>query len=176
MVSFDCAVLDRVVLDIAAALPLAAGEPVMDTATAFRILSRAIHILSAIILGGGVFYMRSVLAYAGPEACFAGRRNVWARWVMVASTFLLVSGLYNFMVIVGQSKLPDAQPLPMTYHILFGIKFLLGLFVMFVAALVAGKSAAAERARANISRWLGRAWFGVMAIVIIGAMMRMLHP
>lgn len=157
------------------ALPLAAGEPVMDGATALRVFSRALHLLCAIILGGGVFYMRSVLAYSGPEACFAGRRQVWARWVAVASTILLVTGLYNYITYVRATKLPDAAPLPSTYHTLFTVKFLLGLFVMFIAALVSGKSAGAEKARGNMSRWLNIAWTSVMAIVIIGAMMRFLH-
>lgn len=166
---------DSHVWQLVAALPLAAGEPAMDANMAFRILSRAIHIICAIILGGGIFYMRSILSYSGPDACFAGRRQVWSRWVMMASTFLIISGLYNFMAIVGESKLPDHKALPPTYHMLFGIKMLLGLGVMFIAAIIGGKSAGAERARANISRWLNVGWFGVMTIVIIGAMMRMLH-
>lgn len=158
------------------ALPLAAGELVMDGTTAIRIASRALHLLFAIVLGGGVFYMRSVLAHSGPDACFAGRREVWARWVMVASAFLLASGLYNFMTIVRASKVAGAEPLPSTYHMFFGIKFLLGILVMFIVSLVAGKTAAAEKARANLSRWLNIAWTSVMAIVILGAMMRFMHP
>jgi putative copper export protein len=156
--------------------PLADGMPVMDGATALRIASRALHLLCAIILGGGVFYMRSVLAHSGPEACFAGRREVWARWVAIASMILLVTGLYNYILIVRAAKVPGAPELPFTYHVFFGIKFALGVGVMFIAALVAGKTAAAERARANMSRWLNIAWTSVMAIVILGAMMRMLHP
>jgi putative copper export protein len=170
--------LESPLWQLLAALPLAAGDaviPAMDANLAFRILSRAIHIVCAIILGGGIFYMRSVLAYSGPDACFAGRRQVWSRWVMVASTLLIVSGLYNFMAIVAESKLPDHKALPPDYHMLFGIKVLLSLAVMFIAAIVAGKSAGAEKARARISRWLNVGWFCVMAIVIIGAMMRMLH-
>jgi hypothetical protein len=158
-----------------AVLPLAAGEPVMDAAMATRVLSRALHLLCAIMLGGGVFYMRTVLAAAGPEACFAGRRQVWARWAAVASTILLITGMYNYIMYVRAAKLPDATPLPPTYHMLFGIKFLLALFVMFVAALVAGNSAGAEKARSQLSRWLNLAWTSVMAIVILGAMMRFFH-
>jgi hypothetical protein len=166
---------DHPAWQLLAALPLAAGEPTMNAEMSFRIVSRAIHLVCAIILGGGVFYMRSVLSYAGPDACFAGRRQVWARWVAVASTLLLASGMYNYLANVWASKVPGATALPFAYHILFGIKFLLGLFVMFVAALVGGKSAGAEKARANIGRWLNLAWSAVMAIVILGAMMRFMH-
>jgi hypothetical protein len=87
----------------------------------------------------------------------------------------LASGLYNYLTIIWASKEPGARALPSTYHMLFGIKFLLGLTVMFIASVVSGSSAAAERARANLSRWLNIAWMCIMAIVIIGATMRMLH-
>jgi hypothetical protein len=52
---------------------------------------------------------------------------------------------------------------------------LLGLGVMLIMSLVAGKTAAAERVRQDMSRWLNIAWTSVMAIVILGAMMRMMH-
>ncbi len=167
--------LDNSAWQLLHALPLAAGEPTMDAQLSFRIVSRALHIVCAIILGGGIFYIRSILAQAGPDACFADRRQVWARWVAFASAILLASGLFNFWVILQDSKLPGARPLGGTYHMLFGIKLLLGLGVMFIAALVAGKTAAADRARANLRRWLNYAWTGVLAIVIIGAMLRALH-
>ncbi len=157
------------------ALPLAAGEPLMDGAMLLRIASRALHVLCAIILGGGLFYMRSVLAASGPDACFADRRQTWSRWVAAASTILLATGLLNYISYIKAAKLPGATPLPSTYHMLFGIKFLLGLAVMFIAAVVAGRSSLAERARGNILRWLRVAWTAVMAIVVIGATMRMLH-
>jgi putative copper export protein len=155
---------------------LAAGEPAMDAATSFRVISRALHLVCAIILGGGVFYMRSVLSYAGPDACFAGRRQVWGRWVAIASTLLLATGLFNYITIVRAAKAPGAPELPLTYHMFFGLKFALAIGVMFIAAIVAGNSAAAEKARASIARYLNIAWTMVMAIVILGAMMRFLHP
>jgi hypothetical protein len=73
------------------------------------------------------------------------------------------------------AKAPGADALPQTYHMLFGIKFLLALGLMGVASIVAGKTAAAERARANMPRWLNVAWTLVMAIVVVGAMMRFFH-
>lgn len=166
---------DHPVWHLLAALPLAEGEPTMNAQLAIRIASRAAHLLCAIILGGGVFYLRTVLAKAGADACFAGRRQVWAMWVGVASGLLLASGMYNYLASIWASREPGAHALPSAYHMLFGIKFLLGLFVMFVAALVAGKSAGAEKARANIGRWLNLTWYAVMAIVIIGAVMRFMH-
>ena len=156
-------------------LPLAAGEPTMDAAMITRIVSRALHLLSAIILGGGVFYIRSVLAETGPDAYFGGRRQVWARWIAVTSTVLIATGLFNYIMFVRDAKVPGATALPPTYHMLFGVKFLLAIGVMGVASIVAGKTAAAERARASMPRWLNMAWTGIMAIVVIGALMRFFH-
>jgi hypothetical protein len=156
-------------------LPLAAGEPTMDGTTIVRIVSRALHLLCAIILGGGVFYIRSVLADAGPEACVAGRRQVGARWIAVAATVLIATGLFNYIAYVRDDKAPGATELPPTYHMMFGIKFLLALGVMGIASVIAGKTAVAERVRANMPWWLNIAWTLVMAIVVVGAMMRFFH-
>lgn len=155
-------------------LAQATAEPQIDAAFVARVLSRIIHILCAIIVGGGVFYMRSILSPAGVDACFADRRSVWARWVALASFLLIASGLFNFMVIWSEYR-AAGEKLPPTYHALFGIKVLLGLLVMFIASILAGKTATADRFRVNIGRWLNIAWTSVMAIVVIGALLRAHH-
>jgi uncharacterized membrane protein len=91
--------------------------------------------------------------------------------VGIASLFLLVSGLMNFMNNIGLAK-ENGTPLPPTYHMLFGIKFLLGLFVMFIAAILAGKTALADKFRQKMGWWLNIAWTASLAIVIIGALLR----
>ncbi len=139
-----------------------------------QLVSRVLHILSGIVLVGGLFYMRSVLAPAGADACFAGRRAVWAKWVGIASAFLLVSGVYNLIVVIQQSKAAEVK-LPPTYHILFGAKFLLALLVMFISAILAGKTEAAERFRQSMSKWLNIGWLASLAIIVIAAILRTLH-
>ena len=139
-----------------------------------NIVSRALHILGAIMLGGGLFYMKAVLAPKGADACFAGRREIWAKWVGVATFLLLATGVYNFLVINNGVK-ADGGKLPSTYHALFGVKVLVGLGVMFLGAVLAGKTAAAEKFPANLGRWLNLAWAGVVAIVVIAAVLRTLH-
>jgi uncharacterized membrane protein len=154
---------------------LAAGAtPTLDGHYVMQIISRVLHITFAMIMVGGLFYLRSVLAPAGPKACFAGRREVWARWVGIATFFLLASGIYNAMIILGKGQGPDTR-LPPTYHMLLGIKFLLALLVMVVMSLLAGKTAAAERFRGNMKRWLNIAWMAALAIVILAAVMRSFH-
>ena len=146
----------------------------LDVSQLVQLVSRVLHILGAIVLVGGLFYIRSVLSPAGVEACFAGRRAVWARWVGVATFLLLATGIYNFLVINDQVKAGGEQLEP-TYHMLFGIKFLLGLLVMFLAAMLAGKTALAEKFRTNMGRWLNVAWFAALAIVVIAALLRTFH-
>jgi hypothetical protein len=154
-------------------LPLA-ELPEMDAMFFVRVVSRILHILAAIILGGGLFYIRSILSHAGADACFADRRAAWARWVGIMSLLLLASGLFNLFAIIRDAR--DAgEKLPAAYHALFGVKFLLGLLVMFIAAILAGRTQLADRFRMNMRRWLNVAWGAVIAIVVIGALLRMMH-
>jgi hypothetical protein len=55
---------------------------------------------------------------------------------------------------------------------LFGLKFLLGLLVMFLASILAGKTPLAERFRQKLGTWLNIAWLAILGIVIIGAILR----
>jgi putative copper export protein len=162
-------------------LLLSDGEMTVDGPYIIQLALRVLHILSAIILVGGLFYIRSILSPAGgssPDdmnrACFAGRRAVWAKWVGIASAFLLVSGFYNFIAIHNQAKASGVK-LPPTYQILFGVKFLLAMLVIFIASILAGKTDTAERFRGQMRRWLNIGWLAAMAIVIIAAMLRTFH-
>lgn len=157
-----------------ACLPLAEAPPV-DPKIVISVLARVLHILPAIVLGGGLFYLRSILAADNAATAYGNRRAAWARWVGAATLLLSVTGLYNYLTFVQAGKLPGARELPMAYHMLFGLKFLLGIFVMFVAAILAGSTAAADRFRGNMLPWLNRAWIAVIAIVIIAAIMRSMH-
>jgi uncharacterized membrane protein len=163
-------------------MPLEVGEVfyptlaqlVVDGPFVLNLVSRVAHILSAVILVGGLFYIRSILSPAGVEACFAGRWAIWAKWVGIATFLLLASGIYNFLVIHNGVEAAGGK-LPSTYHMLFGIKFLLALAVMFFAAVLAGKTELAERFRRNMRRWLNLAWMSALAVIVIGAILRTLH-
>jgi hypothetical protein len=148
-----------------------AQAPAVNGPFILSVLSRVFHIGSAIIIGGGLFYMRTILAPSGAEACFAGRRELWAKWVGIATFLLLASGIFNLVRIIQQAKASGVE-IPATYHALFGAKFLLAIFVMFVAAILAGKTDAADRFRTKMSKWLNLGWSAVLAIVVIGAILR----
>jgi hypothetical protein len=166
MLIFACMELDYLIL--------AQAAPVLDGAFALRVVLRVLHIASAVILVGGLFYQRSVLSSLEPEARFGGNRQVWARWVGLTSLFLLATGIYNFMAILMAAK--DAgTPLPSTYHALFGVKFLLGLTVMFFAAVLSGKTPVAQRFRLQMGKWLNVTWSVALTIIILAAVLRSLH-
>lgn len=136
------------------------------------ILSRLFHTTCAATLLGGAVYLRFVLAPAGAggdteDVCFAGRRSAWAACVGVSTALLLVSGLYNFVVIVMSN-----QDLPSPYHAVFGVKFLLAFVVFAIMALLAGKSQTALRVRANMRLWLNVALAVTLAVFALGAVLR----
>ncbi len=148
--------------------PEAGGLPIVP------LISRVLHILGALILGGGIFFLRSVLAPTGDEQWLTDRRGTWARWVGIATFVLIATGFYNFLIINGEAKIEGGK-LPSTYHVLFGIKFLLGLVVMFLAAILAGKTPLAAKFRGKSQLWLNVAWFGVMAIIVVAGILRTMH-
>ncbi|QDS98386.1 hypothetical protein [Adhaeretor mobilis] len=147
-------------------------QPTVDAKYMLGITSRVLHILSAIVLGGGLFYLKTVFSKKS-DGAFADRRGVWAKWVGIASLLLIVTGLYNFWAINSTVK-ADGAELPKPYHMLFGIKALLGVFVMFVGSILAGKTEAADKFRAAMPKWLNLGWAAVLAIVVLAAVMRSL--
>lgn len=151
---------------------LAAAEVDFDGAYFVALLSRVFHTTCAATLLGGLIYLRFVLAPAAPEgeneaALFHGRRKAWAVCVAVCSALLMVSGIYNLILYVI-----EYENLPKLYHPLFGVKFLLAMGVMAITALVAGKTALAEKMRGKLTPWLNLALVLCLAVYLLGAMLR----
>jgi putative copper export protein len=148
--------------------------PPMDGMYWLMLATRVLHILGAIILVGGLFYLRMIVNSApasdkarSVDEIFAGSRGRWAMWVGIAALLLIATGLFNYFTFM---QIYDEFDGP--YHMLFGIKFLLGLGVIFIASLLAGRTAAADRFRQGIRGWLAAAIVLGIAILIIAAMMR----
>jgi uncharacterized membrane protein len=155
-------------------LLLAQEAPVMDGMYWLLVTSRVLHILGAIILLGGLFYVRTVVTPAivagtapPPDALFGGRRGKWAMLVGIATLLLLASGIFNYLYIINAFEKMAGR-----YHMLAGIKILLSLALFLLAALVAGRSAAAEGIRRNMRYWLGVCLALGIAIIILGAVLR----
>ncbi len=139
--------------------------------------SRVLHVLSAIILVGGLFYIWAVVfplplrdghreGSLPADQYFGGRRAAWAKWIGIASLLLLVTGLWNFIVMVKLNQLH------WSYHMLGTLKIVLGLALMFLAALLTGRSAAAESIRQKWRLWLGVTLILGIIVVAAGSLMR----
>lgn len=139
-----------------------------------ELVFRWMHVLAAIVAVGGTIYQRFMVLPALGELPAAERARVadairgrWAMWVRAAITFLLISGLYNFLFVVN--KRYDLPPL---YHALFGIKFLLALVIFTLASFLTGRSGVAQRFVAAARFWLTVNLVLALAVVGISGVLR----
>jgi uncharacterized membrane protein len=162
-------------LDVSSAsILLADGSmPHFDRMYWLLLASRVLHILGAIVLVGGLFYLRMVVAPSLPaggaasaDGWFGGRRGAWAKWVGISTLLLLVTGFFNYFEII---KIYD---LSSSYHMILGIKILIALVVIFLASLLAGKTAAAEQLRGKMMFWLGVCLLTGILVVVLGSVLR----
>lgn len=116
------------------------------------LVSRWLHIVGAIAaVGGAIFALFVLLPASGVlsadarEKFHAAVRQRWSKIVFTAIGILLLSGLYNFVMISKGFR----GELPGWYHPLFGIKFLLALAVFAIASLLAGRTTLAQRMGAD---------------------------
>lgn len=127
---------------------------------------RWMHILAAVTLVGGTFFLRFVwfpayreLDYRDRESRFAKLRKPWAKLVMLSTLFLLVSGLVNAVNNIMRYEIDSM------YHMLVGVKLLLALGMFFLSARLAGRSDSAVRFRESIGKWL--TINSVLAVVLV---------
>lgn len=137
------------------------------------LLLRLLHIVPAIFLAGGIFFMWGALLPALNGVAEDTRKTVldavrgkWAKIVMATSGLLLVTGLINFV--------RNASEYAPTYHILGTVKLLLALGIMFIAARLAGRSAGAEKFRERIGHWMTITTGLLFALILLASMMRVM--
>ena len=147
--------------------------PSMDSTYWIMLTSRILHILGAVILAGGLFYIRFVVSpTAAPNApqdadhFFGGRRASWAKWIGIATAFLLVSGLWNYV------QFTKTYDLAKNYHMVLGIKMLAAIVVFLLAALLAGRTNAADAIRQKWGLWINVCLFLAIVTVVIGSFLR----
>lgn len=121
------------------------------------LLSRWVHVGTAIVLLGGTAYVRFVLQPAAsqlPDEQHQKLRELvtarWKRFVHGGIFLLLVTGLWNWLVAANPA--PEFRK---TYQMIMGIKFLIALLLFVVASAVVGRSKAFDRLRQNPKRALG---------------------
>jgi uncharacterized membrane protein len=139
----------------------------------FMLVSRVLHILSAVVLLGGLFYLAKVVTPAATstetepdDQYFGGRRAAWAMWVGVASGLLLATGFWNYF------RFMRTYELDKSYHMVLGIKMLVGIALMFVAALIAGRSPLAQKLRQRWMVWLNVCLLLGIITVALGSVLR----
>lgn len=153
------------------------GAPHEHTVPVLALISRWTHILSAIFMLGGTFFLRFVLipvASVVLDETTHGHlrqaiRNRWKRFVHVFILLFLASGLYNYLAVTRFQH--EDQPL---YHALFGIKFLLALVIFALASMLVGRSGAAQKLQANGPLWLGIVLVLAVAVSMIGGYMKLM--
>lgn len=131
---------------------------------------RWMHVLCAVILGGGILFCRICLIETNRETSFFDQhdrvRKKWMMLVGACSLFLLLSGCYNFYMKLIEYRLGGL------YHGLFGLKLLLGLGSFYLASVLAGRSDRAKRFRQREPFWLNVLSAMIIAIVLIGGLMK----
>ena len=137
------------------------------------LVSRWLHILSAITVVGATIYARVAVLPAADAISDDQRRHLqdtlrslWNVPLHAAILFLLVSGLYNVYVIETRYEVPSL------YHALFGIKFLLALVIFYIAISLAGRSKLAQRMRKNARLWLTINMLLAIILVCISGVLR----
>jgi len=128
----------------------------MDSVDFVAVLSRWVHVGTAIVLVGGTIFLRFILMPAAaqlPDAEHTAlRERIMSRWKFIVHTgvlFFLLSGFYNYLVVTRPLHKGDGL-----YHALIGMKILMALVVFFVAIALTGRSAATEVFRRNARTWL----------------------
>jgi uncharacterized membrane protein len=132
------------------------------------IVSRWIHIITAVVLVGGSIFLRFVLGPAAaqlPDESHAKLKELvlgtWKKFVHGGIALFLISGFYNYLVVQGPLHKGDKL-----YHPLMGIKILLALAVFVIASGLVGRSKAFAGMRAKAKLWQGI--MITLAILIIG--------
>ncbi len=127
----------------------------MNDVSVLDVISRILHVGTAIVLVGGTVFMRFVLMQAAapmPEAEHDLLRQRllarWKRFVHGGIALFLLSGFYNYMQAIPKHK-GDGL-----YHGLIGTKIILAFAVFFIASGLVGRSAAFEKMRQNRKKWL----------------------
>ena len=135
--------------------------PILD------VISRIVHVLTAITLIGGSVFMAFVLGPAanalGDEAHDKLREQViprWKKFVHGGIALFLISGLYNYMVMIPKHK-GDGL-----YHGLVGTKIILALGIFLVGSALVGRSKSFEGMRAQRPKWLKI--LVLLAVIVVG--------
>ncbi len=145
-------------------------------------ISTLVHVIFGFFIAGSVlFQWRAVQpALTSEEGSDQVREAIRKRWAPIAQLGILVilgTGFYQFMEI-GMAKAAlqkEAGAEGPSYHMLFGIKFLLAFGFFFIAAAMSGRSEALAKIRQGAITWAGLlATLLVIGILVITRMLALI--
>ena len=124
------------------------------------VVSRWTHIGTAIVLVGGLVFLRFVVGPAAaqlPDDAHATlKERILAKWKKIVHggiALFLVSGFYNYLVV--QAPLYRGDKMSKVYHALMGTKILIALVIFFLSSALIGRSKAFAGMRSNPRLWQG---------------------
>jgi uncharacterized membrane protein len=140
------------------------------------LVSRWIHIGTAIVLVGGTFFFRFILAPAASQLAESEhsklRELVLARWkkfVHGGIALFILTGFYNYLVVTAPKHQGDKL-----YHALLGTKILLAFAIFFIASALIGRSKSFEPMRAKAKLWQSIMLILATIIVCISGYVRLM--
>lgn len=131
------------------------------------VISRILHVSTAIALVGGSVFLAFVLIPASAtlpvETELSLRQQLTSRWkwfVHLGIGLFLVTGFYNFIRAIPLHR-GDGL-----YHGLIGTKIILALLVMFLASALVGRSEKMKLFREQRSTWL-KVLVGLALVIVM---------
>lgn len=127
-----------------------------DTETLTRVAIHWMHLVAAVLAVGGIFYLRLVIAPSQKklsdeaQATLNSGIRLRAKFLTAfAILLLLATGFYNFFT-VGIPKGKEYS----SYHMIFGVKFILAMGLFFLVSVLSGRAKAFEKLREKRGFWL----------------------
>ncbi len=128
-------------------------------------VSTLVHVIVAFFIAGTLFFQwraihPAVSAAADSDQIREAIRSRWAPMMHIGVALLLVTGFYQLWKSIEEGVDPS-------YHMLFGIKLILALAILFIGNAMVGKSAALAWIREKAPMWLALACAMVIAVIVI---------
>ncbi len=124
----------------------------MDADFLISVISRWIHVGTAIVLVGGTSFIRFVLApslQGQPPELMDSIRGRWKKFVHAGIALFILTGFFNYFKGMSTHK-GDSL-----YHALIGTKIILAFVVFFFASVLVGRSAGTQKFRDQSAKWTG---------------------
>lgn len=131
-----------------------------------QVLSRWLHVGSAIVMIGGVVFWQFALLPAARTLNDSDRETLgnevgrrWKFFVHGPITLLILTGIYNIV-----ARFQNGGPV-VAWHMLVGIKILVALFIMFVLSALVGRSRALAPMRQQPAVWMSTV--AILAAIVV---------